>query len=1029
MYDSDGNCKFDRRSTYSRDAGLKPRLYFPVLFVCVCIFLVSCSLTSEVDTRRKSTNTVSGLTDFTSLHPDSISVDDNLHTVTLENTGGNHHAIYTSQAGPTDNFTMEADVMFQNGDDEGILSAALLFGVERPETPDWKWYGANIDTSRSDREDMFRVFGTGITGTSFTTKVGGEMGEIDTAKPIHLKIDVTVSGNFTYSFGNTGGGELRSITGIIPDWTGGGYIGILTYRSSAKFSNITFSDRSVGQNKTDADGTSVVAASFQTNLFNMIAYGGTWKDEGMGLYSNAVGKGDTFLISRMWGDNFIYTSRVKFLKDAGTAGLIFRSRSYSGKRKQDSYCFSINRYSNTCVLTRYQEGMTYELSDECLIEPAEIYELKVVAVGSWLSCYVNDVLVASTGDYVLQSEDHGQDSFVKDGFFGLRNLNGDIVFMDAHVVPIDDENTPILSDVRVISRRGTVEEGSQFVATEPVRIWFVSNETDEVDIETQSNNTSSVVTVRDAAGTVYPGGTSIPVNEGINYVTVTSSSGNISDSEATVNYRLLICRRKSDESCYNEPYRDQYHYSVREGLANDPNGLIYSDGTWHMFYQYAITADGGSKHWAHAISRDLLTWKDMPVAFYPDANGSMFSGCIVADEKNTSGLFSGSQGGLVALISVNGNGQRIKAAYSEDEGITWTKLDSIVLDWTDDPLSQTDLRDPKVFRWENKWFMVIAGGPLRIYSSDNLLDWTCESFYPEIITECPDLYPVMSSDSKLKWVLSKGGRYYKVGNFGEINGRWTFTPDDAYATQDGIMNFGSNSYAAMTYYVQDFGSANEPSIPRLIELNWMNSSSDNPNTVGEKISQNFNGTFNLFCNIGLVLKDGIYRLTQTPLEYYDRLRDQDNAIIVYGAEAGEDNKLLEGFSGDCYEIVSRFFPGNGTKKIGFELRCGRDEKTLVVYDLENDILSIDRSRSGSIFSEKFAEVNSQTLVRNKDGSIDLNIFVDRMSVEVFANGGEAVGTDQIFPGEMSLGVRVIVDGETSKVDLEVYNMKSIWDVQ
>lgn len=138
--------------------------------------------------------------------------------------------------------------------------------------------------------------------------------------------------------------------------------------------------------------------------------------------------------------------------------------------------------------------------------------------------------------------------------------------------------------------------------------------------------------------------------------------------------------------------------------------MVYYDGVYHMFYQFYDDTKRGPMHWAHATSTDLIHWTDQPIAFYPDYNGTMFSGCIVADTTNTSGLFDNEKGGLVALITVDGEGQRIKLAYSKDAGKAWQKVDQIVADWANEPLQNRDFRDPKVFRWEDKWLMVVAGG-------------------------------------------------------------------------------------------------------------------------------------------------------------------------------------------------------------------------------------------------------------------------------------------------------------------------------
>ena len=444
------------------------------------------------------------------------------------------------------------------------------------------------------------------------------------------------------------------------------------------------------------------------------------------------------------------------------------------------------------------------------------------------------------------------------------------------------------------------------------------------------------------------------------------------------------------------------------------------------FNQYYDGKAWGPMHWGHAVSTDLLHWEEKPIALYPDANGAMFSGCIVVDENNTSGLFDDTTGGLVALITADGNGQRIKLAYSTDEGTTWKKVDEIAADWTEDPLHNGAFRDPKVFRWENKWFMVVAGGPLRIYSSDNLREWKCESAYANLETECPDLYPVQDECGQVKWVLSRGGRFYKIGDFKQDGGNWKFIPDTEYVSADGVMNFGRDSYAAMTYYKQDFGISENPTIPEIVEINWMNTWEDYCNQVAEKNGSDFNGTFNLQLEVGVTKDGGKYLLTQTPVNAYEELQAVDKKLEFTKAKVGTGNTLLQGFAGDTYEIVSRFYPKEGTQKVGFRLRVGDEEETLVVYDLKTNKVSIDRSRSGIIISNKFAEVNEQQASQNADGSVDLHIFVDKSSVEVFSKDYTVAGANQIFPAPFSRGASVLIEGEEAEADITIYPLESIW---
>ena len=960
----------------------------------------------------------SGLIDFRNCGGGTMDIDEVTRSITLSDTNGDHFAMYNGLEKKAKAFTLEADVEFTKTSDEAPLSAALVFGASSKKTPNTGWYGANIDTRRIEAGDLFRVFGSGI-----DTNAGGEKRDINVDEKLHLKISVEQNGEFVYSFGNAGATQYE-ITGTIPGWRGG-YVGILSFCSEAVFSNISF------ENRTDYTQTTTeipADARFNTNLEHLSSVNGEWNITDAGLHSNAVDKGDCFVLSETRGSNFVYSTDVSFQSKSGAAALVFRSN--NDLDNKESYAINLDISSHKCKFWRWQEDEALQLMDEKEINATadETYTLKVVAYDTWISCYVNDELVASTGDYTnaWQKDDKGQNTVIKSGAFGLLNWNGEMTFQNTRYTELSEDFDPLLNDITVTSSTGTVEAKSQFTPTEPVRIQFVKNDASTVDIAVKKANENAKITVSDADGNVYADGKNIPVKVGPNIITVTSTVENQEGTRATLTYRVNVHRRDADEIYYNEAYRDQYHYSVKDGWANDPNGLVYYNGTYHMFYQFYDDTKWGPMHWAHATSTDLIHWEEQPIALYPDANGAMFSGCIVADEQNTSGLFADGKGGLVALITADGNGQRIKLAYSTDEGKTWTKVDDIAADWTDDPLGNRDFRDPKVFRWEGKWFMVIAGGPLRIYSSDNLKDWTCESTYANLHTECPDLYPVQLEDGTVKWVLSRGGRYYKIGDFKQIDGNWQFVPDEAYQDSDGVMNFGRDSYAAMTYYVQDFGTSKNPTIPDVIELNWMNTWDDYCNQVADKVGQNFNGTFNLNLKTGVTEENGTYLLTQTPIQGYETLRDTKNATVLKDVEVTEGNALLKDFSGDCYEIVSTFTPSSDTKKVGFNLRVGDGTATRVIYDLETEILSIDRSKSGTIISDKFAEVNSQKVTKNTDGTIDLHIYVDRASVEVFSKDNTVAGANQIFPAADSLGASVLVEGGAAKADITIYPMNSIW---
>ena len=493
---------------------------------------------------------------------------------------------------------------------------------------------------------------------------------------------------------------------------------------------------------------------------------------------------------------------------------------------------------------------------------------------------------------------------------------------------------------------------------------------------------------------------------------------------------------------YLEDYRQQYHYSPAKAWANDPNGMVYFNGEWHLFYQYyPDDSVWGPMHWGHAVSKDLIHWEELPIALYPDEGGTIFSGSAVIDKDNTTGFFDGIEGGgLVAIytqdyIKENGeNRQKQSIAYSKDNGRTWTKYEgNPVIAAEDDPLNNWAFRDPKVFYNEEaqKWMMVVAGGPLRFFSSDNLKDWKPEAMQPEIETECPDIYKLEIGDTgQYKWVLSGGGRLYWIGDFREVDGEWTFVPDDINEDgflnqQDGIvMNFAKDSYAAQTYY-----GTGENGTPdgRRIMINWMNNW-DYCNNVAQ-ITKTFNGSFNLQHELKLVNTSKGVRMIQQPIDEYETLRKSpitfDNITI-----SPDQPNIMKDLSGSKYEIVAEFTPDENATEVGFKLRVGEsaNQETIVKYNIATGELVLDRSKSGKTPSaDKFLQAYSQKMSKTSDGKIQLHIFVDAASVEVFGNDGEVTGAAQIFPNRSSNGIEVYSVGGSSVATIKYYPLSSIWN--
>lgn len=797
----------------------------------------------------------------------------------------------------------------------------------------------------------------------------------------------------------------------------------------------------------DLEKTEVSAGTFEKDDFitNLDDLQGdeSWVVNQNGATCNSTG--DSFLLSTSYGENFVYEADVKFNDRRGAASLVFRAD--SNLDNKNMYVANINGESGEARIFKFEDNASYDLAKPRKIELTENneYHLKITVIDKHMVYYINGQLVLNTADYTMHSGHYGQNDAIDSGKFGLLTWNGNVSYQNVNYSKINDDNSPQLTNLSVSSIGGKVDKQVSFAKGQYVYITYVTNATTAIKLVPEISNNSELI-VTDENGDVVDIN-NLPVEKRATTYTLTSRNGN-----AKVVYRIRVHQMLADESYYNEDYRGQYHYSVKEGWLNDPCGLVYFNGKYHMFYQYYDDVKWGPMHWAHATSEDLITWQEETIEFYPDEYGTMFSGCaVVANHTTAPDIFAEGEEGIVFFITANGgNGsdiQRIIGAYSKD-GETFHKYDEgkVLINWSDDDLKNTAFRDPKVFRYDNKWFMVIAGGPLRIYSSDNLVDWKVESTYGDLHTECPDLYPLKVRDvngketGEIKWVLDRGGRKYKIGDFTEINGKWEFVPDEQYAStnangmgneeNDGIMNFGMDSYAAMTYYRKDFGTKNNIDVPDIVAVNWMNTWEYGfNNAIPDHVDNDvFNGTYNLQCLLGVkVDENGKYYLTQTPIEGYQTLRDEDNKTVLENVEITENNNVLSDFLGSSYEIVASIKPDENTQEVGFKVRTGQDEQTVVKYNLETELMTIDRTKSGVIvISGDNVNIKSQKVSYNDDGTIDFHIYVDRSSVEIFTKENTVAGAMQIFPSPLSQGLEVYSIGEKATGDITVYPLKTIW---
>lgn len=460
----------------------------------------------------------------------------------------------------------------------------------------------------------------------------------------------------------------------------------------------------------------------------------------------------------------------------------------------------------------------------------------------------------------------------------------------------------------------------------------------------------------------------------------------------------------ADPNYYTELLRPQFHFTAEKNFINDPNGLVYYKGEYHLFYQYTPDKNvSGEKVWGHAVSTDLMHWKHLPIAIQGDIYGAAWSGSAVVDTNDTSGFFNGGSG-LVALYSYSS--QKVGIAYSKDNGRTWTKHTKLAFSSAAD----ANFRDPKVF-WNastKRWNMVIAGGQVRIYSSSNLIKWELESKLTSIETECPDLFqlPVDNNSSNKKWILSCSGREYFIGSFDGSK----FTPESGKLT----MNYGPDSYAAQSFYNAPNG--------RVIMLCWMNNSYCNETPDGV-----WNGALSMPVELSLKTVNGKLQVVQTPVKEFESLRKPLLTLSNKQVTAGAN--LLSGVSGKAFEIVAEL-QVDAAAKFNFKVRTGTGEETVISFDnTASKQITVDRSKSSKNGAAQL--LNTQSVVSFSaaphSNIIRLRMLVDWSSLEVYCNNGEQMYIGRIQPAATSQGMSLNLVGGTVKVNsLSVNEIKSVW---
>ncbi|HJR80002.1 MAG TPA: glycoside hydrolase family 32 protein [Anaerolineales bacterium] len=439
--------------------------------------------------------------------------------------------------------------------------------------------------------------------------------------------------------------------------------------------------------------------------------------------------------------------------------------------------------------------------------------------------------------------------------------------------------------------------------------------------------------------------------------------------------------------------RPRYHFTPPQNFMNDPNGLVFYEGEYHLFYQHNPFGEvWGHMSWGHAVSRDLVQWEHLPVALYEEDDIMIFSGSAVVDWKNTSGFGKDENPPLIAIYTGHREVEQTQnIAYSTDHGRTWTKYEgNPVL-----AIGAREFRDPKVF-WHQptkQWIMITVLADehkVRFDGSSDLRHWShLSDFGPAGATdgwwECPDLFPlaIENQPEKRKWILkvdvlkSIGAQYF----IGEFDG--TRFINEAEADQILRVDYGSDFYAAQSW-------SDEPN-NRRIWIGWLN----NWHYANDTPTSPWRGLLSIPRELHLRRHPEGYRLVQQPVEELKQLRQSLYHITNSDIDA-INSQLSEAKIDIAFEIQAEFVLGTA-REFGIKVRTGKAEETVVGYDAQKQELFVDRRHSGdSTFSEKFPGVHRGPLPPEQ-GKIRMHIFVDGCSVEVFGNDGDVVISDLIFP--------------------------------
>lgn len=487
----------------------------------------------------------------------------------------------------------------------------------------------------------------------------------------------------------------------------------------------------------------------------------------------------------------------------------------------------------------------------------------------------------------------------------------------------------------------------------------------------------------------------------------------------------VACGADAQNAAYDQPFRPQVHFSPRHNWTNDPNGLVFFHGEYHLFYQYNPFGDQwGHMSWGHAVSKDLLHWQELPVAL-PEHDGVMiFTGSVVVDHGNTSGLCAPQPECLVAIYTGAGDTregprQNQNLAYSVDDGRTWKQYqNNPVVD-----LHMADFRDPSV-SWderEHHWVMAVSlpkEHKVRFYASPDLKSWTkLSDFGPagDIAGdwECPDLLRIPAADGKGKetWALKIGlnpgapqggsGEQYFLGSFDGTSFAVSPMPG-----AHGWTNYGKDDYCAISF--NGLAADVKP-----VLIGWMS----NWQYAAKLPTAPWRGQMSLPRQLSFLQDQAGMALRQQPVIAPLRMTSRSVSF-----SSGSPTQLVNLVSPAELDLT---FSSEKGAQFGLRLYTDDAHWTEIGFDRSKGEFYMDRTRSGLTISPDFPARTTAPLVAGRP--MNLTLVVDRSSVEAFVQDGTVVMTDLIYPASINIRVQAFSKpGSSLQVKGEAHELRSIW---